>query len=519
MIFIKNMSKVSKEKKISNNKSTTGTGKNTPMLGLPNKTEPFKENNINSINTNRTQAKSLYKETGKNFAQLESKTLELQLQLDKLNSDIEIERNLLIEEISQLNEDLTEKKLDISNLSSENNSLVNELKGIKSSLDDKVKIGQIFISKMEKIKKEELQKKKEIEVVEKQIELAEKSQKIIERDYNRIKNLAENNKEDKESILKQELENLETNKTELENDIINLRKIIKEHKLCPKLVANLNSKLNVIINSFQFEVKKTNMIESNKVNLEEKKEKIKKDNEEKINANNRSLSYGTNIRKKVLQKMKKKNSEKNLVPNLMILHITDICNNIEAQNKRKSGDIKNINNSDYNLKQKNLFTKNEQLQLASIIPPSYLNQFKERFDVMESQRYELIDKLKNNHDKHESMLNSVKIKLNYTELKKKEQKLLNVDLNSNLAKKNVNISKLKTQINKIVREYNSWNKLLKLKSNENNKLNKYINEMEKHKNDEEIEDGKNSSRSLKEKNHKEINLEKENFNLYYDMEK
>ena len=154
MIIIKNMSKVTKEKKISNNKSTTGTGKNTPMLGLPNKTEPFKENNINSINTNRTQAKSLYKETGKNFTQLESKTLELELQLDKLNSDIEIERNLLIEEISQLNEDLTEKKLDISNLSSENNSLVNDLKGIKSSLDDKVKIGQIFISKMEKIKKE-----------------------------------------------------------------------------------------------------------------------------------------------------------------------------------------------------------------------------------------------------------------------------------------------------------------------------------------------------------------------------
>ena len=47
-------------------------------------------------------------EFNKNFAQLESKTLELQLQLDKLNSDIEIERNLLIEEISQLNEDLTE---------------------------------------------------------------------------------------------------------------------------------------------------------------------------------------------------------------------------------------------------------------------------------------------------------------------------------------------------------------------------------------------------------------------------
>ena len=510
---------MSKIKNQPNNKLTTGTGINTPMLGLPIKTESSKENNINSNSTKRTQQKSLYKETENIISQLESKTLELQSQLDKLNSDIEIERNLLLEETSQLNEDITEKKLDISRLSSENNSLMNDLKAMKSSLDDKVKIGQIFISKMEKIKKDEMLKLKEIEIIEKQIELAEKRQKIVERDYKRIRTVADNNDEDKENTLKEELENLNINKSELQNEIMNLRKIIKEHKLCPRLKANLNNKLNVITNSYQFEVKKTNMIESNKLNLEEKKEKIRKENEEKTNSSNRSLSYCSNIRAKLLQKMKKKNSEKNLVSNCAALHIADICINIEEQNKRKSGIFKNINNSDYSLKQKNLFTENEQLQLASIIPPSYLNEFKERFDALENQRYELIDKLKNSHNKHENMLNSARIQLNYNQLKQKEQKLLLVELNSNLVKKTENINKLKTEIKKVKKEYNTWNGLLNTKKKENIKLNKYIKELKKNKNDECDENDAENNIGFKAKKHKELNLEKENFNLYYDMEK
>ena len=165
----------------------------------------------------------------------------------------------------------------------------------------------------------------------------------------------------------------------------------------------------------------------------------------------------------------------------MALQIANICDNIGDHNKKKSVDIKSTNNSDYKLKQNTLFTENEQMKLAAIIPPIYLNDFKERFDAVESQRYELVDKLKNAQDKHASMLNSVKIKLNYTELKKKEQQLLFVDLNSHLAKKNVNISKLKEKINKITKDYNTWDKLLKMKDNENKRLTKYIDDIKKNK--------------------------------------
>jgi hypothetical protein len=316
-----------------------------------------------------------------------------------------------------------------------------------------------------------------------------------------------------------ELDNLEKYKIELEKENRNLRKIIKEHKSCNKQIARLTNKLNVVTNSYQFEQKKANMIETNKLNLEEKKEqikeKIKKEKEDRYNSN-RSLSYCDDVRRKVLEVMKQKKSENYLVSTRANTYINDICNNLNIQQQQKSGKIKNSNNYDYNSKQKNLFTEGEQIQLISIIPPSILNEFKERFDSLENERYELFDKMKNNHNIQENKINSVKIKLNYTELQRKEQKILQTDLNSHLTKKIQDINKIKREINKIAREYNSWNKILKVKNNENTKLNKYIRNL-KNKNREEEEEGNNEEIQGSAKQRR-IDLEKQNnINIEYDM--
>jgi hypothetical protein len=211
--------------------------------------------------------------------------------------------------------------------------------------------------------------------------------------------------------------------------------------------------------------------------------------------------------------MKKKNSENNLIHGRASRRVEEICNTIEEHHKRTSADIKKSKNINYKLKPKVLFTENEQLQLATIIPPIYLNKFKEKFDSVESQRFDLVDKIKNNQNKQNNLLNSAKIKLNYSELKKKEQKLLYVDLNSHLAKKNLDISNLKSKINKITKEYNHLNKILKIKTNEQNRLNEYINERKK-KNKGIEQSGEISKRS------KNIDYERKNIiNLAYEMEK
>ena len=511
-------STIKMNKSKSNTKVAKGVGKNTAMLGIQNGTETSTEKNSNGHNTKRIDKILSNSEDSQELNKLQSKTIELNEKLEKLNSDIELEKNLLIEETNQLNIDIIEKGLEIKDLASENNDLMSQLKGIKSNLDDKMKIGEIFLKKMEDIKKEEKKLKKNIEVKEKQIELASKSQNIVARDYNRIKKLAENNEEEKESILALELDNLEKYKIELEKENRNLRKIIKEHKSCNKQIARLTNKLNVVTNSYQFEQKKANMIETNKLNLEEKKEqikeKIKKEKEDRYNSN-RSLSYCDDVRRKVLEVMKQKKSENYLVSTRANTYINDICNNLSIQQQQKSGKIKNSNNYDYNSKQKNLFTEGEQMQLISIIPPSILNEFKERFDSLENERYELFDKMKKNHNIQENKINSVKIKLNYTELHKKEQKILQTDLNSHLTKKIQDINKIKREINKIAREYNSWNKMLKVKNNENTKLNKYIRNL-KNKNREE-EEGNNEEIQVSSKQRR-IDLEKQNnINIEYDM--
>lgn len=521
----------SKQKKKANNKTTTGTGKNTAMLGVPNNTEPSSNSQKNNVKASSNVV---------SLAELEAKTKELKEKLDKINYDIELEKNLFVNDTSQLNTDLTEKAFIISDLSTENKDIVAKLKSIKSSLDNKVKLGEIFLKKYDDLKKEEKKLLKDIEIKEKQIKIANKNRNIYERDLNLIETLDETNDKDKENLLTSELENLENFKKGIINENNELKKIIKEHKLCPKEKANLRSMLNVITNSYQFEIKKTNMRESDIQTLEEKKERIKKERQEKKekelldNSNiNRSKTISKRIRKEVLAKMKKKKSEQNILPTKASKYIEEICNTIEAQEKKNSGDIKYINNTDYQLKPKTLFTENEQLQLASIIPTNYLNDFKEKFDAVENERYDLIEKIKNNQEKHDNMLNSVKLQLNYTELKKKEQKLLFLDFQSNLIKKNADISKLKTEINKVTREFNTWNKLLKMKNNENTKLNKYIVDMRKRNGDyEDNEDNKNKNSSKGRKTSEEGNkynikgqkrlykLKKQNnINFEYDMDK
>ena len=165
--------------------------------------------------------------------------------------------------------------------------------------------------------------------------MQKQKQKIAIKDYNRIKKVSENNAEGKEETLISELENLESIKLELENENKALRKIIKEHKLCPKKKANLKSQLNVITNSYQFEVKKTNMLDSDKISLEEKKERIKKENEEK--KRNKNVSYDSIIRNQVLKEMKVKKSAQNLVSARASNHISNICNTIGDQYKKQTG--------------------------------------------------------------------------------------------------------------------------------------------------------------------------------------
>ena len=506
-----------------NNTSSSRTGKNTAMLGLPKNAINSQENSKNQNMNNKTNKDDKIKEikTTKSLPELLKETEEMQVQLAKLNSEMDNERNLLMQETSELNNDITDRGFEISCLSSENKNLISQLKDIKTSLDDKMKISKIFMVKMQQLAKNEKIMKKKLEILDKEIELAQKNTRIVQKDCNKMKILARNNEEGKEKILNDELNNLIKTKTELENNNINLRKEIKEHKLCPKIKTNLLSKLNLLNNSYEFELKKINMLETSMADFDKKKEKIKQEIKEKeeFNMNNKSISYCNNLRKNVLKQMEKKNSEEKMISPRARLHITDICNSIEEQNFKNSGKIKKIQKLNYNEEPQTLFTETEQMQLAAIIPPSFLNEFKERFDLLENERFDLINKLKKNKNKFNDKSDNIQVKINYTELKKKEQKMQWVDMNANLSKKNLDINKIKKEINKVNKEYKNWSKLLIMKNNENVRLNQYVRNIQKN--------GKMNDDEDNDKNNKKVGTDKSgskfkkdnNIKLFYKNKK
>ena len=242
-----------KNNKNNNNTTSSGTGKNTAMLGLPQKSNNPKENKENqNLNNKNDKNKNINNElkTTKSLPELVKETEELQVKLAKINSQMDNERYLLMQETNDLNTEITEKGFEISCLSTENKNLISQLKDIKSTMDDKIKIGKIFLEKKQRLANKEKQLNKKIEVLEKEIILAEKNNKIVENDCRRMIILAKNNEEGKEQILDEELNNLQKIKSELENTNMNLRISLKEHKLCPKIKTNLLSKLNVLNNSY-----------------------------------------------------------------------------------------------------------------------------------------------------------------------------------------------------------------------------------------------------------------------------
>ena len=498
------MSSTGKKRKKTNNLTTTGTGKNTPMLGVPSQ-----------IITTREAGNQTLEEESTNFQY--QKTLDLRALLEKINSAIIRERQMMREDTNQLNEIITEKVFQISDLSKINNDYVSQLKEIKATLDIKMTMGNRYLYKMEKLKKKEAELKKDIKVIDKEIIIAGKNQEIAKNDYNYMKNLEEKNDPELQNSLLAKLEALQRKRNQLQYEIKELKKIIKEHKLCKKEKQNLIGTLNIITNSYQFEVKKENMFDSNIADLEEKKEKAREENDrykeniQKMNGNSRSISYCTSIRKNVIDKMSKINSERKIISNRAQLYVNNLCNNLEEQYIKSSGNMKNMDNNNYQNNPKYLFTQNEQVQLATIIPPSYLNKFKERFGKVENERYNLLDKIKIN--KQSSPINSLKININYNELKKKEQKILRIDLNSKVIKANSHVNKLKSDLNKVMNEINTWNKMLKMKTMQNLQFNKYINSMSKNKDDSE------SKIKNKAKDETESDLEEENdMNFAYNME-
>ena len=394
---------------------------------------------------------------------------ELKNKINEINSKINDEKNISINNYISLNSEIKTKISKIKNLSLEQMELISKLKIIKNEVNKKLsKLNDLILKKSE-INKKEKKLQKLITVKDKEIELANKRNIKEKNEYIRIIKIFNNNDFIKENNLRKELFELKNEITKLEFHIRKLGSILDQHKYCKKHKNELFNYLSLLTNAYQFEIKKTSMMDMT----------INSDNETDLN-NSKSIYKTLDIlyspKRKIIKKIiiNNKNSQPNLLSKKSYNYINSEINNINEEQKKESGNIINIKN--YKLQKKNLFNSKENNFLAKILPNKYLVRCKERFDNIENENNKIKEKLNQNKIKRDKMIIEKQVIIGMKEIKIKAAKKEEVKLNIDIYKQSKLINILKRKIKDVDKDTKKYKNILNMKIKENSNLKKKLDE-------------------------------------------
>jgi hypothetical protein len=282
-----------------------------------------------------------------NFAELKQK-------VEDINTQITKENKLCLNELSRCNKKISEQKKKIIELKKQNLELINELKDIKNEVDSRLKLVKIFNVKPNKIEKKQKILKILINSKEEEIKIEKKKIKREMKQKEKYKQLYDINDINRENILKDKYKFLQSEILVLENDIKKLKVLTHEHQNCQKYISSLLNKKNVLDNEYEFERKKTNMIEM----------------ESNTNTNNQKDTKNGNI---INQKFFIRNKSQIEMCKMSKNYINKQFELAHKKYERTSSDLlKKINENRLFNKPKNLFLDEEKLVLEKIIPGQYL---------------------------------------------------------------------------------------------------------------------------------------------------
>ena len=452
-----------KKKKIHSNLSSLGVPSNTENIFRKNKTE--------SLQTISHKKKKY---------QIKYDLKELRNNINEINEKINKEKNISINAYKSLNSQINAKNEKIKNLAEEQKELIDRLKIIKSDINDKIEKANILILKKKEENKKEENLKKLLNVKEKEIELANKKNENIKKEYERIIKIFNKNNLDKENNLKKELFELNNKIYKLKCEIKELGVISDQHQYCDKHKNELLNLLALLTNAYQFEKKRTNLIdmalnsesepEKNKLNLKkvDNKSKISKNIHEFHSPKTKSSKNLFNQSKNTIL-LKNKKSEINLITKSAYNYINNILNNINDECRKESGII---NNSNWKTRKKNLFNFKENIFLEKIIPNNFLIKCKERFDNIENENNKLKEKITFNKIKKDRLALEHKSKIELKELKIKVSRKEEMKLNIGIYRAKKSIDELKKKISEINNEAKKYTKMINIKNKENSNLKK-----------------------------------------------
>ena len=429
------------------------------------------------------------------ISKLIEKNKQSQKELETIQSKLDTQSKEEIDKIVSLNKELSELDKNHFTISKDNKTLITKLKTMEEEVSkrfaDKFKISKV----VERQKKEAAKRDFNVEIKAKEIQ-KKTEKKIIKYNKKEIKKLNEIlGKEGKEQQLNEELNEINENINKTKSEIEELNKVKMDHNLCKKNQNVLRTKLNVLLNDFEFESKKSNMMEV------EKKERTV------IKNVNMTMMYGESVRKKLLKNTENKyNSKIKIVNYKSYNYLLEDMENMKDNKKLKDNpnfSRKSLNDLtqaastyldssayysllkneisckiDTKSPKKYLFTEQENNILKKMLPTEYYNKYNEKYNSKENQLTEIENKFKE-HEQMKSDINVNNIKYDSINLKIKELSLIKSKLYVDYNKNNKKITELKRSIKLYQDEVKKQNLILNVKNKNNNHIIKKIEELKK----------------------------------------
>jgi len=512
------MKKNDKLKQSNTKKNISSNDSKMKILSEENsKTKSSNSKNKNKVkNIKKGQKVTSQTQTGEeqkdNLTILKEKSSTLESNLNKIKIDIDMERNNTIQESNNLNLKISEINNEINRLRLDNQYITNNLHSMQKKLEARInqnmhtkmrnKSGEVENNTNEKLNKNIKLKEKMILNSKQNLKMVKKEKEFLENEIKKIEGVK------KESLEKQ-LEDIKKVKNEEFKELEELKNMQSEHnKICVKKISELLRQYDLIKKEYEFEIKKSNVIneKSNNSNLKNLVSKSsgnvltnassKSQNgniiQKNKNIKNKKLKIYTNPFKEndyhifdyYLNRKNEKNKKDNLpninegflkenpnnldIPDSQSKFISNSINytNVNEQSNNSSIMYKKLNNSSIQNRNYELFTKSEKLMLSKIIPNRFLDNCEQKFDLLQKEN------------------NDYKIKMIDSASKKKLSKNNNMlKVETNNLQNNI-LNKKKIFLNLKVNEYQRKKKEIKDKIKENQKNIEYYQILYKKKNKE-----------------------------------
>ena len=418
--------------------------------------------------------------------EIKEKNKELEEKLEDLNSKYLYEKAQTMADITKINYDKQQIGKTLQKIEGQNKHYLLLLKDIKEEVEAKVKLMRDFEAKKNKSENDERKLRKRIEVTEKQIQISNNMELVYLQEKERVQFLVDGIDEEKESLLREELGNIELLMLSLQKQIKQLRSVSLLHKTCEKKSAELENKLLIIRNDLEFEIKKSEAVKAkaessadkgrrarNKTNGENIKNEVKSSGSEK-NEGKRLIKRGLFDRKNLSkEKSFKELKGKNNTESDLKFKLRDLWtefDNIKETNLKNAGNIySHLLTQEEGGNNKYLYTEEEERILAKLIPKNYLKIFQSRFNKLDKERENLQLKLRGNEPIRQN-LQIAKKRVENTSLNIKEINKRKAALNLELSKVNKEVASLNKGISDVKKELFSYKAVVASKNAENKKL-------------------------------------------------